>query len=175
MPYLRHPLHAIVVLSAMLSVVPASAQTDAERTRMLEGAWRFVETTNPRTLAVIDNQPGYRLFVDGHFAWVRVNGLRPRPQPTSTSTTDLLRSVYVAGFLAQAGTYEVRGDTMISRPIVHRDPAAMAEGNYQVWFVRLDGTDTLYVSLIANQAGPVDNVITGMYVREEAPPAMPDN
>ena len=168
MPCLR-PFHTVVVLSAILSVVPASAQTNAERTRMLEGAWRFVETTNPRTLAVIDNQPGYRLFVNGHFAWVRVNGLRPRPQPTSTSTTNLLRTVYVDGFLAQAGTYEVRGDTMISHPIVHRDPAAMAEGNYQVWLIRLVGTDTLYVSLIANRAGPVDNVITGMYVRQPTP------
>ena len=169
MASLRPLVHAAVVLSAMLLVVPASAQTDAERAGMLEGAWRFVETTNPRTLAVIDNQPGYRLFVDGYFAWVRVNGLRPRPQPTSTSTTDLLRSVYVDGFLAQAGTYEVRGDTMISRPVVHRDPAAMAEGNFQVWLIRLTGTDTLYVSLVANQAGPVDNVITGMYVRQPAP------
>jgi hypothetical protein len=132
-----------------------------------------VETTNPRTLAVVDNQPGFRLFVDGHFAWVRVNGLRPRTQPTSTSSADFLRSVYETGFIGQAGTYEVRGDTLVTYTAVHRSPDAMGEGKVNYWMIRMDG-DTLYVSLVANESGRVDNVITGMYVRTRGSP-MPAN
>jgi hypothetical protein len=163
MPSLR-PLLAL----ALLGFSTAAAQTNAERARALQGAWQFVETSNPRTLQTIDNQQGYRLFVDGHFAWVRVNGLRPRPQVDSTATSAQLWSVYERLFTAQGGTYEVRGDTLITRTAVSETPAAMAAGNFNVWMYRVVG-DELYVSLVGNQAGAVDNVITGLYTRVRFP------
>ena len=165
-------LRPLLVL-AVLAVSSASAQSNAERARALQGSWRFVETSNPRTFQVIDNQPGFRLFVDGHFAWVRVNGLRARPQVDSTASSAQLWSVYETNFIAQAGTYEVRGDTLVTRTMVSETPAAMAAGNFNVWMHRRSG-DTLWVSLIANQTGTVNNVITGMYVRER-PPGTPTN
>ena len=162
MPTLRSSL-VLAALTA-LAVSPAAAQSNAERARALQGAWRFVETSNPRTLQVVDNQQGFRMFVDGHYSWVRVNGLRPRPVVDSTAASAQLWSVYETLFTAQAGTYEVRGDTLITRTTVSESPAAMAAGNFNVWIYRVIG-DQLYVSLIGNQTGAVNNVITGMYER----------
>ena len=167
MPTLRSCLVLALVLAS-----PAAAQSNAERARALQGAWRFIETSNPRTLQIVDNQQGFRLFVDGHYAWVRVNGLRARPAVDSTAASAQLWSVYERLFTAQAGTYEVRGDTLITRTTVSETPAAMAADNFNIWIYRVVG-DQLYVSLIGNQSGPVDNVITGLY--ERVRPATPTN
>jgi hypothetical protein len=166
------PLLALAVLT-VLTASSGSAQTNAERARALQGAWSFVETSNPRTLQIIDNQPGFRLFVDGHFAWVRVNGLRPRPQIDSTAVAAQIYAVYNTNFTAHAGTYEVRGDTLITRTAVHDNPAGMAAGAYNVWLYRMMGDD-LYVTQVGNQDGPVNNVVTGHYRRVRFP-ATPTN
>ena len=160
-------LRPLLVLAA-LAAAPLPAQSNAERARALQGAWQFVETSNPRTLQIIDNQPGFRLFVDGHFAWVRVNGLRPRPQIDSTAAAAMIYAVYNTNFTAQAGTYEVRGDTLITHTAVHDSPAAMAQGSFNVWLYRIAGEE-LYVTQVANQAGAVNNVVTGMYRRVRFP------
>ena len=165
-------LRPLLVL-AVLAVSSASAQSNAERARALQGAWSFVETSNPRTFQIIDNQPGFRLFVDGHFAWVRVNGLRARPQVDSTAPGPMIYAVYNTNFTGQAGTYEVRGDTLITRSAVHDNPAGMAAGAYNTWLYRVTG-DELYVTQVGNQDGPVANVVTGMYRRVRFP-ATPTN
>jgi hypothetical protein len=168
MPSLR-PLLALAVLCA----TPVAAQSDAERARALQGAWSFVEASNPRTFEVVTNQPGMRLFVDGHYSDVHVNGTRPRAAVDSTSTALALWNTYGRGLTAQSGTYEVRGDTLITRASVAKNPGAMAAGTFNRFLHRIAG-DSLWLTFTESQAGPAATPATAFFVRVRAP-AMPTN
>jgi hypothetical protein len=159
-------LRSCLVL-AVSCVTPVAAQSNAERAMALQGAWRFVETASPRTFQVTDNQPGWLLFVDGHYSTVQVNGLRPRTAVDSTSTALQLWNTYGPNFTAQAGAFEVRGDTLITRPTVAKNPAVMAPDRFNRFLYRMMGND-LSLTFIATQAGPVTNVLTSSYQRVRA-------
>lgn len=167
------PSFRLALLLAILPAAPLGAQSNAERALTLQGAWSAVETSSPRTFQMVDDQPGYRLFVDGHFAVVRVNGLRERAPVEAESTAVELWNTLGSGFTAQAGAYEVRGDSLITRTRVSKDPSGMAEGTFNVWLYRMSG-DSLWITRVATQAGPVSEILTGLYVRMR-PPSMPTN
>jgi hypothetical protein len=134
----------------------------------VEGAWRHVEgrTANGQ---VANNQPGYRLYVDGHYAVVRVNGTAPRPAlpAAGTGTAEQLLAVY-GPFAAQHGTYDLSGQTITERPLVTKDPAGMTNPEaFTTQSFRVRG-DTLWVTNTANQNGPIANPVTGKYIRVRA-------
>jgi hypothetical protein len=133
----------------------------------LEGAWRHLEGRNADG-SLIARSPGYFLFVDGHFALVRVNSPDPRPAlpPAGSGTVEQLNAVY-GPFAAQHGTYEISGQTLTRRLLVTKNPAGMAGGSFFTETFRIRG-DTLWVTAVANQDGPVANQNVGKYVRVRA-------
>jgi hypothetical protein len=140
----------------------------------VEGAWRHVEGRTANG-TVTNNQPGYRLYVDGYYAVVRVNGTTPRPAlPDASGTAAQLQAVY-GPYAAQLGTYEISGQSIIERPLVTLDPQGMtnpAAFVNQSFRVR---ADTLWVTNTANQNGPIaGGGTTGKYIRVRAP-APPTN
>jgi hypothetical protein len=167
MPSLR-PFLAVAL--ALATASSAAAQSNADRTRALQGAWRFVETSNPRTFQVVTNQPGMRLFVDGHYSNLQVNGLRARTQVDSTSSSLQMWNTWGTGFTAQAGTFEVRGDTVITRPLVAKNPNVMTPEVFNRYLYRQTG-DELWLTPTASQAGPAANPATAYYQRVRAPGA----
>jgi hypothetical protein len=105
------------------------------------------------------------MYVDGHYSLVRVDGVAPRVQPDATSTAAELQAVWGTGFTAQAGTFEaIDGQTITERRIVAKNPSVMAPGNFTTSTVRIVG-DTLLVTNVHNQAGPIANAGIGKYVR----------
>ena len=118
----------------------------------MDGAWSRVETV--RGAELVSDQPGLRLFIDGHSTNMRVEGTDPRPPlPDSGATVAELRAVW-GPFTAASGTYEVTGDTITERRIVSINPGAMAPGNFAKLTYRIAG-DTIWLSQVANDAGPV--------------------
>jgi hypothetical protein len=140
----------------------------------LEGVWRHLEGRNADG-SLIAISPGYYLFVDGHFALVRVNVTEPRPAlpPAGTGTVEQLNAVY-GPFAAQAGTYEVSGQTLTQRFLVTKNPAQMTGASFVTVSFRLRG-DTLWTTNTANQDGPLTNQPTGKYLRVRATPTAPTN
>ena len=130
----------------------------------LQGAWQLVEST-ASTGNVVGNRPALRLFVDGHFSLVREAGTAARPTTPldSTSTAAEIRAVW-GPFEAQSGTYEILGDTVVTRPVVEKRPDLMAPGTFRRSTYRTAG-DTLWVTFIANQNGPTADPITDRFVR----------
>lgn len=157
----------VAVLAILVPAATISAQERAglaSLTQSLEGVWRQVEVrSNDET--VIGNQPGFRLFLDGYYSLVRVEGLVPRVALSATPTAEELAAAWTP-FTAQIGTYEVvDGQTITTRPVVAKNPAVMAGGNFTTSTVRIRG-DTLWVTNIRNQAGPIANAGGyGKYVR----------
>jgi hypothetical protein len=139
----------------------------------LEGAWRHIEGRNADG-SLIATSPGYHLFVDGHVALVRVNVTEPRPAlpAAGTGTVEQLNAVY-GPFAAQHGTYEVSGQTLTTRLLVTKNPAGMTGNSFTTQTYRIRG-DTLWLTQVANQNGPIANPTTGKYVRARAP-APPTN
>jgi len=68
--------------------------------------------------------------------------------------------------VAEAGTYELSGDTITMHPLASKSPAAMAAGAFIVSSCRLDG-DTLTIAQQRNQSGPYPNPVTFKLVRIE--------
>src|SRR5688572_21224154 len=117
-------LRALLVL-ALLSAGTAEAQSRAAASAAaLEGAWSRIESGPAAGTTRNPTPPGVMLFVDGHYSWVYLSGPQPRPpMPGPNGTAAELRAV-LGPIVAEAGTYEVSGQTMTRRRIVSKNPNA---------------------------------------------------
>jgi len=153
---------ALAVAVAVLSI-PAGIRAQAPVPE-LEGAWLIAEMTAAgQTLT--SPQPGLLLFTGRYYSYTLVTGTGPRAPlpPGIASTTDLLRAWNP--FSANAGTYEVSGDSMVRHPIVAKSPDTMAPGTYNEYTFRLSA-DTLWVTTVGTEAGPARTPTTVKYVRQ---------
>jgi hypothetical protein len=139
----------------------------------LDGAWRQIDGRSADG-TVTDNQPAMRLFVDGYYSLLRVNGTAPRPAlPGPEGTAEQLMAVW-GPFSGQAGSFEVSGQTLITRPLVAKGPAGMGPGIFSRISWRMSG-DTLFLSQVETQTGPVANPLRYRYVRARPTVAAPTN
>jgi hypothetical protein len=141
----------------------------------LRGAWSHLEVRAPDG-ALLNNQPGLRLFVDGYYAWVRVNGLAPRSPVDSTATAAQLRAVWGdEAFLANSGTYSTIGNIIVQSAIVAMNPAVMRPGLFNSYSYRIAG-DTLISTNHGSQAGGVTAALNvGRYLRVRGSSAQTDD
>ena len=162
-----------VILSILgLASVAAIASSSVSRSSPLEGVWLATEVTltgpRARTIGLPQLQPGWAIMTAKHYSRVEIHGDGPRPTvPDATkASADELRQMW-APVVAAAGSYEMsRGNTLTLRPVVAKDPAAMAPGVYETYSYRLGG-DTLWVTLQRNERGPVPNPPTIKLTRVE--------
>ena len=159
-------------LSAFAVALPAftigvGRHSDAASIR---GGWRTVEVTIPgpngRTYTNI--QPNLTIVTARHYSRVEVHAENPRPilADVGNATADDLRATW-GPFVAEAGTYEVTGgNVIIMRPIVAKNPAAMARGAYSTYSYKVAG-DTLWVTAQSTEKGPVVDQVKIKAVRVE--------
>jgi len=154
---------ALATGAALVALAGAGAEP-AEAQERLEGAWRVDALIGPGSRLVDSPQPGLLLFVDGHYSYTFVTSEGPRPPlPIGPATAEALVDVWNP-FTANAGTFEVSGDTMRRRPIVAKSPDAMAAGAFNDYTFRIVA-DTLWVTPTGTEAGPTRNASTVRYVR----------
>jgi hypothetical protein len=117
------PFASAFLISVSL-VSMASAQQAGPTAQSLEGVWKVtkvvqggVVTTNP--------QPGLLIFTRGYYSATRVTASEartPSPAPKDPAhPTDAEKIAFYnewAGYAASAGTYEVRGNTIINHNIL---------------------------------------------------------
>ena len=100
------------------------------KSKSIQGAWKITQatTTGPNGRTISNPQPSLYLFTAKHYAILAVNGDQPRPDlgrgQIPTASADELRAVWNP-FTANAGTYELSGDSLTIRAIVAKNPAAM--------------------------------------------------
>jgi len=142
-----------------LSTATASGQS---KSASIQGVWQAVEVhipgPTPRTIRVREPRPNLTIITAGHYSRVQVDSDAPRPIPAdiAKATADELRAVW-GSFVGEAGTYQISGSLITMRPIVAKNPAAMKPGAFTTWSYTLEG-DTLRVTAVANQNGPVEPV-----------------
>ena len=108
------------------------------------------------------------LFTKSHYSRTEVQSEQPRTplQDPAKATADELRAVW-GPFVGEAGTYELTGDHLITmRAMVAKNPAAMTQGAFRTFSYRIEG-DTIIVSTVRNQDGPITPQVTIKAVRIE--------
>jgi hypothetical protein len=154
---------AAACVAALSVPVSVAGQGTIEQ---LQGAWRVTEVapSAPGAGVLTSPQPGLLLFVDGHYSYTFVTSDEPRAAVPSglVNATDLLTAWNP--FTANAGTFEISGDSMIRRPFVAKSPAAMAPGAFNEYTFRLSA-DTLWTTSVGTETGPSRSPTTVRYVR----------
>jgi hypothetical protein len=160
-----------LLLSALTLALPALAigVPSPSVSPSIRGAWQAVEVTMPgpggRTIRNV--QPNLTIITAKHYSRVEVHADTPRPTLTdvATASADDLRAAW-GPFVAEAGTYEVSGNSLTMRPIVAKNPAAMDHGAYTTYSYKVAG-DTLWVTYVSTDKGPVTNPPTIKAIRVE--------
>ena len=150
-----------VCFAALLAPTGSSGQ---ELVPGLDGAWQITEMSAAGGQTLTSPQPGLLLFTGRFYSYTLVTGDQPRPELPSgvVTTADLLR--VWNPFSANAGTFEVSGETMIRRPMVAKNPDTMAPGAYNEYTFRISA-DTLWVTTVGTESGPARNPTTVRYTR----------
>ena len=134
----------------------------------LIGVWRVAErdTSGPNATKNTNPQPGLWIFTAQYFSENQVTSATPRTDLPS-SPTDKERADAWAPFAAQAGTYEIQGDTIVLRRTANKNPAGMTSGNFLTHTFRKEGNDVLWLTQKANEGGPIANPLTQKIIRVE--------
>ena len=160
-------LASLSAVAALITASPAAPSSPA----VLQGVWKTIEVTvnGPAAVQTFKNvQPNLTILTGSHYARVEVHADSPRPliADVAKASADELRATW-GTFFAEAGTYELTGPNEITmRPIVAKNPATMAAGVYTVFAYKLDG-NTVQVTTVRDQNGPVPNPVTIKAVRVE--------
>ena len=102
-----------------------------------------------------------------HYSRVQVEseGTRPMVADVTKASAEELRATW-GPFYAEAGTYEVSGNTITMRPVAAKNPAAMTAGAFTTWSFTMEG-NALRVTAERNQNGPIADRVTVKLVRVE--------
>jgi hypothetical protein len=162
-------LFAVLSSVALLTSIDVAAQS---KRGSLQGVWQTVEVTvtgpGARTIAIPEPRPNLVIVTAKYYSRVEDHSEGPRPilADVAKASADELRAVWDP-FIGEAGTYELTaGNVITMRPLVAKNPAAMAPGSFSTYSYKLDG-DTLWVTFQKNQNGPIVNPVTVKAVRVE--------
>jgi len=157
-------LLALGFVSALLTRVTLTAQS---KPGSIQGVWQTAEVTiaGGRT---IRPQTSLTIFSGTHYSRTEVHTEQPRPvlADPARATADELRAVW-GPFVAEAGTYELHGDHLITtRPVVAKNPVATSNGAFWVYSYKVEG-NSMTVTAQRNQDGPMPRPVMIKLVRVE--------
>ena len=113
-------------------------------------------------------QPSMYIFAKTHYSLIYVDSDKPRPvmEDYSKATQEELLSIFVENFVANAGTYEVKGDKLTVHPMVAKSPSYMKAGTWSTYSMKISGNTMTLVSESSN-FGPIKNGTTYKLTRVE--------
>jgi hypothetical protein len=130
-----------VLVSALPSLVMAQAKPGP-----IEGVWRVAEvqtTGGPNPGHNTSPQPGYYIFTRGHYSVMTINASTARQNlpfqgPATSDAEKIARHDHWENFTANAGTYEVKGSTLTTRPLIAKNQGVI--GTTQTREFKIEGT-----------------------------------
>ena len=155
-----------------LSIVLLTATAHAQfKATPLTGTWSVTEikTTGPNARVISHPQPGLLIFTGNHYSLMIIESDQPRamvqePQQKKPTADELLEAW--GPFTAAAGTYEISGNILTTRPTVAKNPQVMAPGNVQLNTFKIE-KNTLALVRTRNGETPVANPTTITFIRVE--------
>ncbi|MFZ0064137.1 MAG: hypothetical protein WAL47_19050 [Pyrinomonadaceae bacterium] len=159
---------ATLFLVAMLLIALVAADNSAVQSQtktQVEGVWKLVEVVTPpktpaeKATSITDPQPGMIIFTKGHYSGIAVRARQPRaavaPAKDPANLTDaekIARYEQWSPFMANSGTYEVKGTTLQMHPIVAKSVEVMTSGTPITWELKLEAPNTLWLIPPADRA-----------------------
>ena len=140
---------------AVLSL--AGLTVHAQNKSSIQGVWRIAEvtTTGPNAATNKAPRPGVYIFTARHYSMVRdtTTGTTTRPAIKDVANVTAAEALATFNpFMAQTGTYEVKGDTLSVIPIVAKVPPATGKYVATTYSFKIQG-DTLILTQGTNAAG----------------------
>lgn len=123
------------IISLVVVLVAATSLVVAQSTPSIQGAWRVTEIAVTGDGASVNKtpQPGLLIFAKQHYSMVLLDASSPRKDFGSAANPNKLTDAEkVARFevwdplTANSGTYQLKGNTLITRPLVAKNPSVMA-------------------------------------------------
>ena len=135
----------VFILSLLIAAV-MTISAFAQSKSGVEGAWQLTEITMTGKFAMTMKvtQPSVYIFTKKHYSKIYVGTDKPRPvlDDYSKATQQQLFSIFVDGFDANAGTYEIEADKLTLHTIVAKSPSDMKEGSWTTYSIKISG-DTI--------------------------------
>ena len=119
----------------------------------IQGVWRVQERviTGENPSSTTTPQPGIYIYTARHYSVVQIPGTSPRPQvppvKVAGKPTDAERIAIYPQWLqfnASSGTYEIKGTTLTTKPMVAKNESVMV-GPGMTYTFKLDG-NTLWLT-----------------------------
>lgn len=170
MPSFRKSLAALAGLLAASTLLISSGAVGSpaaqdQKKATVEGVWKVAEVVTPgatpaeKATTVTSPQPGLLIFTKGYYSSTLVTGGQARPavEPPKdtrnlTDAEKLARYEQWRAFAANAGTYELKGTTIIRRPVVAKNPNVMDGTTPITSEFKLDGPNTLWLTPTGDRA-----------------------
>jgi len=127
----------------------------------VEGAWRLVEFKLGDAPAVV-NPASLYLFTARHYSVTYANTTQRATFATASAPTDAEKLLAYNTLIANSGTFEIAGDTLITRPVISRNPNFMGGGEDK--FLMRTAGDTLWLTNVP-----------GAFRLANSPPSPPTN
>jgi hypothetical protein len=159
------------VFNSVLAVAAVAGLAGFASTRApsIEGVWRTDEVAMgaPDARTIVRPEATLDIITGKHYSRVEIHARGPRPEVAdpSRATADELRQAW-GPVIAEAGSYDVRGNTVTMHPAVAKNPAGMAAGVFATYGYRIAG-DTLWLTPQRDQRGAVVNPPTIRLTRVE--------
>jgi hypothetical protein len=150
-----------LLLTVAALLLPATV-VFAQKKNQLEGAWKIVEVTIPagsptnvamKDTTISDPQPGLIIFTKGYYSVMAVRTSTPRtaaerPKDVNnlTDAEKIARFTEWSPLLANSGTYEIKGSTLIRHPIVAKSAEVMNSQDPLTNEFKIDGNNTLFLN-----------------------------
>lgn len=133
----------VIVLAACQPGDNAAPSAHDQAESPPRGVWRLAEIREGNGTAANDPASLF-IFTDRHYSMMRVTGPQPRALFAATQPTDAEKIRGFDTFIANAGSYEVSGTTVMTHPVVSKHPNFMGGGRDQ--FEMRAAGDTLWLT-----------------------------
>jgi hypothetical protein len=123
----RPPMKRSVMLLVLVMVAPILLVAQTSKSSV-EGVWKVVEivVTGANATTISKPLPSLYIFTKSHYSIVAENGTTARPSTVGAASSDKERLAAYEWFTANAGTYQIKGNTLTTRPLIAKNPDVMA-------------------------------------------------
>jgi hypothetical protein len=163
-------LGAVSTLFVTLVAIGTPA-LQGQKKSQLEGVWKVAEVHPPQGNAnanatpLTNPQPGLLIFTKGYYSGMSVTANQPRTAPAAakdpsnlTDAEKIARYEQWAPFIANAGTYELKGSTLTMHAMVAKNPDVMNPDSSITWEIKMEGANTLWLIPPADTAATTRRV-----------------
>jgi hypothetical protein len=142
----------MVALVVLVTIQSAAAQAKKVKSGKvvaqgkLEGAWKITEfSTSVSSTSKITTtaQPGIFIFTKQHYSIMFLSIDKPRPEIPPKNPTDAQKVAAWEPLSANSGSYEIKGTTLTTHPMIAKNPAVMKSGAFVTYDFKIEGNTCL--------------------------------